>query len=208
MLDQRITTVFLSMALMAALVSLLTADNLSAFIWLAFIYFVVNKIRYFQGDIKLSDAFHKVSKESTDTEKLFSMFFGSTVLLLFVIVGINVIRLPQYYLFTAIALLADSLWLWLLITCIDEEKDTGAVTGKPIKKVIKSWFIINSVEMLLFIFMAIIEFARKDIQLNYPTLVDANVLDTTIFVFFACLFVILIIDITSNRKFLFTSVSE
>lgn len=193
--------VFLGMSMIAALTSFRSSD-MTGYHWCIFIYFVLNRVRYFYGDIQWENMSKEVRKTGVGMERSFGVILMIANLFLGVVIAIFLDDVKLFMWLSAVNLFAGTLYLfWERNTALEKSKDTGVV---KVMKVQKHWIIFNIIEFIVFISMAFLFHTANDINHLISTITVIELQWWTFVIGFVILFFLMVLDWTIHHEFLFS----
>jgi len=195
-----ILPVFLSMALLASLMSFRESEQTTVQ-WLAFVYFVLNRVRYFYSDVPWDRLAAKCRQENLGLEQSLGLLFMVANLFFAVVVAMFIPQLMKYLLFSALNLAIGTVYLvFERFTLLDRSKDTGRV---KLFNVQKEWIFFNISEIVIFLSAAFLYHSAFKITEYFKVSTVESFKVWTICVAFFLLFLIMLIDMSRHREFLF-----
>lgn len=199
-MGQQISTIFLSMALIAIITEFSKCQQ-TIFHWIAFIYFILNNIRYLYGDIRWCEVEGTIRKDSLGVERAIDVHLYIITRLLIVVLALQIKSLNCFmWVFCGGQLFGAIYLLFSAKTIFDKEKDDGDQKLFPI---IYHWLCYNLLEVFVAFITALILTTEKDLYLLLPSLKSIDLYTWTLSVSFSLLFFIQITDWIMHHKFLF-----
>ncbi|MFC1650140.1 hypothetical protein ACFL2X_01075 [Candidatus Latescibacterota bacterium] len=159
MIRIEILTVFLTMPLSVAIMQFISAPSESNCYVFVFIYFVVNCIRFFQGDVNvIEDLSGKQKEDIATSHNAFSFFVGIAAKFSFLLTAYHLNILTAFFAFNGLAYLFDIFWLFVLKRTIDIEKPRG----KELNDTFKRWLCLDVIEGIISLTMSIAIYKFSD----------------------------------------------
>jgi len=160
-MEYSISTIFLSMALTVALMRFIGLQDPPVEVWGIFFFFIVNKIRFYIGDIRYARIAPIIVRDDSHTDQIIALLLGIGVLFIFILMGYYVIDPSKFYLWYSLGLIINIGWLWYLRNMIDPQKDT--YKKRLVRDVIKSWIILDFYELPITFTTGVLLFAKPEI---------------------------------------------
>ena len=152
MIRIEILTIFLTMPLSVAIMQVMNAPMKTVCSISVFLYFVINSIRFFHGDVHLIDDLAGTQKaDRAASHNAFSFFFGIASKFCFLLAAYYVTNCTAFFAFNGLCFLFDIFWLAVLRHSVDP----NGRRGKHLLGLFKSWLILDSIEALLSFGMSI-----------------------------------------------------
>lgn len=146
-MDSNVTTIFLSMALTIAFTQLVSAQPAPLSVWILFFYFCFRKCSYYASDVRFNQLSTKIFKKENISERFLHFTFGISTLFLFVVTGYFITEPCKFFLFTALALVINIMWLIMLLLLIDPTFDNNPKL--TIRQMFKNFIVINVIEIFI-----------------------------------------------------------
>lgn len=198
-----VTTAFLSLCLIFSFQSFAKLENPESGIWLLFFYYVLTKIRYYQGDYQFDKHFHSVIRVGTKANQVLVLHFRVAAHFLFLICATFVNNPELFFRFYVATLLVNIVLLLLTRHLID----TGKPASSKLCDAIRNWIWINVAELIFCFVGAFALQILPDILPNYPSLKILSSNNITMMLV-VVLFAIHILDVIWHQDFLFPEKSE
>lgn len=120
-----ILTVFLTMPLSIAVVQFIGLKETHWYDWAIFIYFILNSIRFFDGDVRVWTKLPLLEKANIGPHRATAFFIGVASKFMFIVMAYYVGVPNRFFAYYALALLLDTFWIWNLREMLDPQKDRG-----------------------------------------------------------------------------------
>jgi len=188
-----ILTIFLTMPLSIAVVTFMGLPTRHWYDWAIFIYFIMNSIRFFDGDIRVWKKLPEVEKADIRSQRATAFFLGVSSKFMFIVMAYYVGIPMSFFSFYALALLLDTFWIWNLREMVDPDKDTGK---KTLRDIFKNWLLLDAIRALFLggVVIAMCIFKR------YPGIIN---IDYIVLIGIIICFVTLLLDFAWNSKLYF-----
>ena len=139
-MPQVILIVFMTTALTTAVrdFSNLSPVDRHWYQWWIMGYFVITKIQFFHGDVNLTDRLPRLESAGiTWRRRAVSYFSGVASLFMFLLVAFSITDPARFFLWQAVALVLDVIWVWNTRATIDPNNDVAS----PTTRTMLSWWI-------------------------------------------------------------------
>lgn len=144
-MDKNVHTVFLSMALTLGLTRMAGEAPHQWPVWLIFAYFILRKTSYFPTDIRFTALAPQLFKPGSLVERMLDLLFGIFTLFLFLVVSYYVVEPRLFFLWYALALFVNIMWLILLYALIDPAQDQHP--RLTVREMFRNFAVINGIEV-------------------------------------------------------------
>ena len=130
------------MTLTIALAQFLPLETHSGYHWVAMIYFIASKIRFFQGDLVVAMKLQGVEKSGVEGHRIFGFFAGIGSMFMFLAAAFDIMEAMTFFRSYSIAVILDTVWVWNMNGMIDPGKDDKLAKEErrnSFREVFRSW---------------------------------------------------------------------
>lgn len=184
-------TVFLTMQLTIALMRFMELETPHLHHWFIFIYFIINNIRLFEGDVRVAKKIPSVEKKAVRPYRALSFIVSISSKFMFIIMAYYINSPIKFFGYFSLAILLDTFWIWNLRESIDPKKDTGEPS---LRDVFRSWITLDVIVAVLLVGVCLFGFFSP----GKPEIVDWAIIIGLIFCYAMLMF-----DFAWNYKLYF-----
>ncbi|MBW7995642.1 MAG: hypothetical protein FVQ81_03505 [Candidatus Glassbacteria bacterium] len=153
MIRIEILTVFLTMPLTVAVMQFMTNPQKDLCTLGIFLYFVINSIRFFQGDVNLyADLSISQKDDLAASHNAVSFFIGVASKFCFLLAAYCIADSVAFFAYNGLCYLFDLFWLTILNRTVDPTKPRGG----HLLGLFKSWLILDGIEAIISFAMSIV----------------------------------------------------
>lgn len=153
MIRIEIFTIFLTMPMSVAIMQVMGAPKKDICIIAIFIYFIMNSIRFFHGDVHLMEDLKGAQKEDVaDSHNACSFFIAIASKFCFLLAAYHLNKCIAFFAFNGLCFLFDIFWRIILQNTVSRDRPRG----KHLLRLFKSWFFLGSFEAIISFTMAIV----------------------------------------------------